>query len=272
MANNKLTPAQEKAIYSEGKNLLVSASAGSGKTFVMIERVIRLIVEGKAEVGEILAVTYTNLAAEEMKQKLIRAVVKKINEGKDAERFKRALEDIPTAAISTFHSFCANLLRSSFYAAGVDPTFSVADEVRTKELKKRAIDGLFNKKYEERDPEFLYLSEIMRDKRSDESFKSTVLTLWEFASSEADPDEYLSSHANDITEENFYKTLGSLADIYKTKIGSYGKGFSLLKDEAEGLGKSKYIEFLAGLADTSQEIAKADLTIAAGKANALLEV
>ena len=69
MSEKQYTPMQRKAVYEEGKNILVSASAGSGKTYVMIERVIRLILEGKAEVGEILAVTYTSAAAEEMKKK-----------------------------------------------------------------------------------------------------------------------------------------------------------------------------------------------------------
>ena len=109
------TSDQRKAVIAEGRNVLVSASAGSGKTFVMIERVIRLIVEGKAEVGEILAVTYTTAAAEEMKQKLVKAIIAEINAGRDAARFRKALSEVPTASISTFHSFCANLIRTYFY-------------------------------------------------------------------------------------------------------------------------------------------------------------
>ena len=93
MADNEknYTPDQRKAVIAEGRNVLVSASAGSGKTFVMIERVIRLIVEGKAEVGEILAVTYTTAAAEEMKQKLVKAIIAEINAGRDVARFRKDL-------------------------------------------------------------------------------------------------------------------------------------------------------------------------------------
>ena len=87
----KTTKNQNKAILADGKNILVSASAGSGKTFVMIERIIRLIVEEGVDVSSILAVTYTNLAASEMKQKLIKAVLKRIGEGKDVEQTTRSV-------------------------------------------------------------------------------------------------------------------------------------------------------------------------------------
>ena len=115
MANN-LTKSQKFAIEHLDGNLLVSASAGSGKTFVMIERVKRLILEGLASVDSILAVTYTKLAAEEMKEKLVKSLIKEINSGNNVEMFKQQLRLIPLSSISTFHSFCGNLLRSYFYA------------------------------------------------------------------------------------------------------------------------------------------------------------
>ena len=130
MESNKLTPNQEKAITLSGKNILVSASAGSGKTFVMIERIIRLILEEGVGVENILAVTFTKLAASEMKQKLVKAVTENINKGKDVARLKRTLAEIPTADISTIHSFCLNLLKTYFYAANVDPNFGIAEDTK----------------------------------------------------------------------------------------------------------------------------------------------
>ena len=102
--DENLTPRQREAVLAKGKNILVSASAGSGKTHVMIERIINLIINEGIGVENILAVTYTNLAASEMKQKLVKAVIEQINKGKDVERMKQTLAEIPTADISTFHN------------------------------------------------------------------------------------------------------------------------------------------------------------------------
>ena len=122
MATN-MTDSQQRAVLSTGKNVLVSASAGSGKTYVMIERIIRLILEENVDVSNVLAVTFTKLAASEMKQKLVKAVIRRINDGKDVERMRKTLAEIPTADISTIHSFCLNLLKTYFYRANVDPDF-----------------------------------------------------------------------------------------------------------------------------------------------------
>ena len=187
----KTTKNQNKAILADGKNILVSASAGSGKTFVMIERIIRLITEEGVDVSSILAVTYTNLAASEMKQKLIKAVLKRIGEGKDVEQMRKTLAEIPTADISTFHSFCLNLLRTYFYAAGVDPDFSIADSAKDKELSLIAINSVFNDLYEKQDEEFLKLVRIYRRYRGDSSLKEEILSLYQKSISESNPIEFL---------------------------------------------------------------------------------
>lgn len=102
---NKLTPMQEKAINHGKGNALVSASAGSGKTFVVIERIIRLIIEEGVGVDEILAVTFTKLAAQEMKDKLRSALTKKYLQVGDS-RLKEQLDLVSSSDISTIHSFC----------------------------------------------------------------------------------------------------------------------------------------------------------------------
>ena len=191
MASSKFTEMQYKAVTEEGKNVLVSASAGSGKTYVMIERVIRLIVEGKADVNSVLAVTYTTAAADEMKQKLVKAIIAEINAGHDAERFRKALADVPTASISTFHGFCSSLLKNYFYAAELDPSFTVLDESESRTLKNRAMDGLFTDLYEAEDEEFLYLVRIFRSGRSDRKLKYAVNALYDFATAEKSVSEFL---------------------------------------------------------------------------------
>ena len=99
MAN--FTPEQQKVICHDQGNIVVSASAGSGKTSVMIERLIRLISEDKASVKNILAVTFTRLATGEMREKLANALIEKIQDGKDVERMRKELNDLPFATIST---------------------------------------------------------------------------------------------------------------------------------------------------------------------------
>lgn len=249
MADNEknYTPDQRKAVIAEGRNVLVSASAGSGKTFVMIERVIRLIVEGKAEVDEILAVTYTTAAAEEMKQKLVKAIIAEINAGRDVARFRKALSEVPTASISTFHSFCANLIRTYFYALDVDPSVSVADENQAGELKNKALDSLFESLYETRDEDFLYLVRIMGRSRGDDSLKETVKKLYEFASSEKSAEEFLTKAAENITEKSFYKSENELYGIFTAYIKELIRIGENLTSLAESYGYAVYVEYVGEL-------------------------
>lgn len=249
MADNEknYTPDQRKAVIAEGRNVLVSASAGSGKTFVMIERVIRLIVEGKAEVGEILAVTYTTAAAEEMKQKLVKAIIAEINAGRDVARFRKALSEVPTASISTFHSFCANLIRTYFYALDVDPSVSVADENQAGELKNKALDSLFESLYETRDEDFLYLVRIMGRSRGDDSLKETVKKLYEFASSEKSAEEFLTKAAENITEKSFYKSENELYGIFTAYIKELIRIGENLTSLAANYGYAVYVEYVGEL-------------------------
>ena len=115
---------QEQAVMHDQGNVIISASAGSGKTFVMIERLIRLISQRKATVGQILAVTFTDAAAREMKEKLKTALIKKIEGANDNQLEKhisgdkelvKQLAELPTADISTIHSFCGKLVRTYFF-------------------------------------------------------------------------------------------------------------------------------------------------------------
>lgn len=239
MSEKQYTPMQRKAVYEEGKNILVSASAGSGKTYVMIERVIRLILEGKAEVGEILAVTYTSAAAEEMKQKLVKAVVSEINAGKDCDRLRKTLADIPTASISTFHSFCSNLIRAYFYALPVDPAFTICDDAKSDELESKAIDGLFSDLYESRDEDFLYLVGILRKGRSDSALKELVKGLYTFARSEKSAEDFLNAAAVNVTEKSFYKAENELFVIYRSYFEELKRICENLLSSAEDLNEEK---------------------------------
>ena len=233
------TPEQEAAIKHKYGNLLVSASAGSGKTFVMISRVIDLVLSGEAKVSEILALTFTNLAADEMRQKLIKELVKAIARGENTEKLKEALADVATADFSTFHGFLAKILRTYFYASVVDPLFSISDETDAQELKNRAIERLFEKKYDETNEEFLYLVRIYRKNRSDEELKKSILSLWEFTVSEADKDGFLTDCSLGASEAAYLKARRNLIGLYKDRLNALLTDAKSLLDDCEFSGAEK---------------------------------
>ncbi len=180
----RLTLEQLSCINHDKGNLIVSASAGSGKTHVIIERIIRLVRDKNISVNKILAVTFTRLAAEEMKEKLKKALINEYNNTRDLY-FKEQLNNVTTADISTIHSFLANLLRTYFYVIDLDATFEVLDERKSRKIANRAIDELFLEAYEIGDEEFLKLLSYYSSKRNDKTLKEIITDLYEFSRSEA---------------------------------------------------------------------------------------
>ena len=132
------TPQQKEAIEYEGGNIMVSASAGSGKTRVMIERALHFVCNKKAEVDEILALTFTESAAKEMKDRLKDAVLERISKGD--EDLAKQYEKVQSANFSTIDSFCASIIRKYFYVCGLTPDFSVADDIKSQEIQKQCIE------------------------------------------------------------------------------------------------------------------------------------
>ncbi|MBR4942609.1 MAG: UvrD-helicase domain-containing protein, partial [Clostridia bacterium] len=189
------TEEQLDAIQASGRTI-VSASAGSGKTTVMIEKIIRLIKKD-CDVSQILAVTFTKKAASQMKEKLSKALIEAINdEGCSAEnrkRLKTQLSEVASADISTIHSFCAKLLRTHFYVAGVDSGFRVIDgnDAEGKALKNAALDEILEEGYESKEELFSYLLSIYWRKKSDKALRKIFLDVYESLRSRADYREYL---------------------------------------------------------------------------------
>ena len=164
MAEPKFTTEQQAAIDAAGKTI-VSASAGSGKTTVMIEKMLGLIRSG-VDVSEILAVTYTKKAAAQMKEKLRKKILKALAEPnlkrEEREWLKKQLLGVAGADVSTIHSFCSKLIKTHFYAADVGNNFSIisAEDADGKVLQGRALDELFEDGYERKDPDFYKLLSV----------------------------------------------------------------------------------------------------------------
>lgn len=175
--SEKLTQEQIAAIDARGK-VIVSASAGSGKTFVMIRKLCDLIEAG-GDLDGILAVTFTKKAAAQMKEKLRKGLIERLAaaQGDRRAHIKAQLAKVPSADISTIHSFCARLVRTYFYALDVDSAFDIipADDAQAVTLKYRALDNLFERLYDGDDEHLKLVLECLKRKRSDDSVKALLL-------------------------------------------------------------------------------------------------
>lgn len=221
MAENKvkLTPEQSAAIESSGKTI-VSASAGSGKTFVMIEKLTRAIEAG-ADIDEVLAVTFTKKAAAQMKEKLRNALIKKVEtvDGVKKAHIKAQISKIPSANISTIHSFCSRLLRTYFYAIGIDGGFDIMsdDDALAKDLKARAIDNIFERRYDGEDEDFIHLLKCFSKKRSDNALRRLILESYSSVRNVAHYRDMLKNTSKLYTDEGFKEICGELSRIFAEK-------------------------------------------------------
>ena len=221
--SDRFTAEQQAAIDAQGR-VIVSASAGSGKTTVMIEKIIRLIQSG-CSVNEILAVTFTKKAATQMKEKLSKALIEAINRPETtAEKrayLKKQLSATPGADISTIHSFCANLIRRNFFVADVENTFRIigGDDAEGSALKHQALDELFEENYEEQDEDFLHLVSVYWRKKSDNKLKEIFIETYNGLRDRADYREYLTSARYD--EETFLRVCEDLLKELREKCAYY---------------------------------------------------
>ena len=140
----KWTKEQQQVISLRNRNILVSAAAGSGKTAVLVERIITMISdeEHPVDIDKLLVVTFTNAAAAEMSERIATALEKKVEEDPDNMYLRRQVTLVRNAHICTFHSFCQSVIRNHFHTIGIDPSFRIGDETELK-LLKRKISYLF---------------------------------------------------------------------------------------------------------------------------------
>lgn len=140
---------QQQAINTYDKNILVAAAAGSGKTSVLVERVIQRIVNKTCDINQILVVTFTNAAAAEMRERIASAITEKLSD-KDKER---QLILLNASSISTLHTFCQNIIRQYFHQLGLDPKFRLANPQEIELLKLDVLEELFETNYDKDDNE-----------------------------------------------------------------------------------------------------------------------
>ncbi|MBR3905650.1 MAG: UvrD-helicase domain-containing protein [Clostridia bacterium] len=172
------TKAQQAAIDARNRDVLVSAAAGSGKTAVLVERVVSLLKEGK-RIDRMLIVTFTRAAAGEMRER----IAARLEEEEQDAHLRRQLMLLPRAAISTLHVFCSGLLREHFEAVGIDPMCRIADEDKLDALHRRALDQVMEKMYAQPDADQKALAEQFEDAQIEEMLGRTE----KFLLAQADP-------------------------------------------------------------------------------------
>ena len=235
------TKQQEEAIRLRNKNILVSAAAGSGKTAVLVERIKKLILEDKISLDQFLIVTFTNAAASEMKEKLIRAITKEIEENAaDSEFLQKQLDLAETANISTFHSFALEVIRRYFYLTDIEPNFKIGDEGAVEIIKWEVIDQLFHDLFESGSPEFTDFLKAYASDRNERSLKENILKLYTTIQSIPHPLEWLSEHVQNLNMDLDSFKESQLGDFIKNDIKSSVfqilENFQLAADLAETAG------------------------------------
>ncbi|GEK90670.1 helicase-exonuclease AddAB subunit AddA [Alkalibacterium kapii] len=203
--DTQFTDHQWQAIHDEGKNLLVSASAGSGKTTVLVQRVIEKIKK-QTDIDQLLVVTYTNAAAREMKQRIQYAIQKEINEIKDPKQKQHLIRQIPKlgqADISTLHSFCLKVIRRYYYLIDFDPVFRLlTDDTEIALMKEDIWDELREELYGNEDKLFEELAAAYSSDKNDDGLTDLILSLYEFSRANPDPLKWLSELSRMYMVEN----------------------------------------------------------------------
>lgn len=213
----KWTDEQLLAIETRGKNLLVAAAAGSGKTAVLVERIIKIITDDNnpVDIDKLLVVTFTNAAASEMRERIGDAISKKLEEMPDSKMLQRQLALLNKSNITTIHSFCLDIIKNNFHLIDLDPGFRIGDETECTLIKQDVLIELFEDKYDKEDEGFLNLIEAYCTNRDDERLKEIVLKLYNFSMSGPWPSVWLREKAqefninslDELEKASWYKVL-----------------------------------------------------------------
>ncbi len=197
------TPDQEKAIYTPtgGGNLLVSAAAGSGKTAVLVERIIRKLLDG-GSIDRLLVVTFTNAAAAEMREKIIKSLISELDKttnSQTARHLKKQAHLAESADIMTIDAFCIRVVQNNFHVLGTDPDISIADDAMAELIKAEAMNSLMTRLYKTTDDtekeRFSRLISGYASNRDDKGLEKLITALYDFTTSFAEPEKWLDDAA-----------------------------------------------------------------------------
>ena len=211
------TEKQKEAIDKRNSNILVSASAGSGKTAVLVERVINRVIDDNVDINKLLIVTFTNASASELKERLLKRIYEALDKDKSNAFLKRQIQNINIANIETIHSFCLKLIRANFDVLEIDPNIKIVDESYSNVLKIKAINNVLEKLYikankDNFEKEKLYkFLELFSSK--DDKLTEYILKIYSYINSFSYPFDTLKSNI-----EKYNQNLDNI-DLVKTDFG-----------------------------------------------------
>lgn len=211
------TDEQWHAITARGQDILVAAAAGSGKTAVLVERIIKRITESEdpVDVDRLLIVTFTNASAAEMKKRIGEAIEKELIHEPNSLYLRRQLSLLNRASISTLHSFCMEVLRQNYYKLDLDPKFRIADSTEADLLREEVLEELFEEQYSIKDnANFYNLVDCFSTDRTDQDLQNLVLKLYDFSRSHPFPEQWLKQMANHYGVEEGAEIEESESDDY----------------------------------------------------------
>ena len=248
---NKWTNEQLSAITQKGNNILVAAAAGSGKTTVLVERIIRKIINDNVDIDKILVVTFTNAAASEMRERILTALYKQIDEDPLNKRLRKQIVLLNKASICTIDAFCLDIIRNNFFEIGASSNFRIADNTELELLKQEAIEETFEELYLENDDEFNKLIELYAGYKDDENLKNIILKIHNYIQSAPFPEDWL--------EEQIEKfNMSSIEDFSQTEWGKI-----ILKNfRDEVLNSIQILESSKHQLDMITELSKFSLVVA----------
>ena len=190
------TKEQEQAIYKKDSNILVAAAAGSGKTAVLVERIINKIINEKIDIDRLLVVTFTNAAASEMRERILNSIYK-IIDGDDVKdeatinHLQRQITLLNKANICTIDSFCLDIIKNNFFEIEISPNFRIADTAEIDLLKQEVLEKIFEEKYENHDKDFEKLIKTYTSYRDDTPLKDMILKIYTYIESNPFPLKWL---------------------------------------------------------------------------------
>ncbi len=203
----KWTKEQQEAIEIRQKNILVSAAAGSGKTAVLVERIKQLLLRDQVPLDRMLIVTFSNAAASEMREKIVDAISRELEE-RNSAFLREQLNLIHRANISTFHAFAMEVIRRYFYLIEIEPNFKICDEAQKTILQAEAMEQLFSSLYESCSQDFIDFLSKFGTTKNDNAVKEMVQEVHSFIQSIPDSFQWLRSQAEELCHsvESFEKS------------------------------------------------------------------
>ncbi len=216
MAETRWTPEQQQVIDSRGRNLLVSAAAGSGKTAVLVERIIRMVTdrESPVDIDRLLVMTFTNAAAAEMRERIGDALEERLEQNPGDANLERQTTLIHHAQITTIDSFCLSLLREHFNEIRIDPGFRIGEEGELLLIQTDVMKELLEDYYARSDGRFFRFVDTYASGKADGGLEDYILQVWRFSQSNPWPKEWietcrreLDGAADDFSETRWMRFL-----------------------------------------------------------------